>query len=203
MDKANILLDSWFQVQQQPDSSVERVSWALEDPGDFTVSSLRTTFDDRYLKKVPIRPFFWCKWVPSKICLNAWKIAHYRMPNKINLNRRGVVLLSLSCPLCGEADETEDHIFVQCSVSRRALAEFCRWWGIDCIAIQNVHHLLSSGYSLNLKGRKQKAYMGAVYTFLWTIWKFRNQKVFSGAYQVKDALVGSQIKAYSFFLDQA
>ncbi|KAJ9567575.1 hypothetical protein OSB04_003541 [Centaurea solstitialis] len=199
MDKVNIPLDSWFQIQHHPDSLIERVSWVLEDPREFTVSSLRKAFDDLYLKKVPFGSFFWCKWVPSKICLNAWKIAHVRMPTKVNLCRRGVVLLSLSCPLCGEADETKDHIFIQCSVTKRILADFCKWWGIDCFAFQNVYHLLMSGFSLNLKGRKQKAYMGAVYTCLWTIWKFGNQKFFPGAYRDKDVLVGSQIQAYSFF----
>ena len=100
-----------------------------------------------------------------KVCLNAWKLANFRMPTKVNLHKRGVVLLSLSCPSYGEVDEIEEHLFVQCSVSRRILMEVSSWWGVNDGDIQSIPLLLQWGSSLNLKGDTLKAFTG-VYVYL-------------------------------------
>ena len=137
--------------------------------------------------------------MPLNVCLNARKIAHLRMPIKVNLQKRGFVLLYVSCPLCGDYDETEDHVFVHCPTSRRILQDVCRWWGVNCDFVSNVAHLLNWGYDLNFKGDLLKVFTGVIYSYCWLVWKLRNGKVFPRAVREKEPLVFSQIQAYAFF----
>ncbi|GKE46109.1 RNA-directed DNA polymerase, eukaryota, reverse transcriptase zinc-binding domain protein, partial [Tanacetum coccineum] len=40
-----------------------------------------------------------------------------RIPTRTNLDRRGIDLDSVRCPLCDEDLESEDHIFVSCEIA--------------------------------------------------------------------------------------
>ena len=115
------------------------------------------------------------------------------MATKINLQKKGVVFLSLSCPLCGDVDETENHIFVQCSMSRRILSHISRWWGVDCNQVLDISQLFMWGESLNFKGEKLKVFLAVVYAYLFLIWKLRNEKIFSSANRQNELLASSQL----------
>ena len=131
--------------------------------------------------------------------LVAWRIFHKRMPTKMNLDKRGIPLISLDCPLCNLYNEDETHLFRDCEVAKRTLKEICRWWGIPTSFCQEQPLLFGWGEALNLKYGKLKAFMGILFTFFWIIWKSRNGKVFSPLSQEKEALIFSQIQAQSFF----
>ncbi|KAJ9552432.1 hypothetical protein OSB04_016477 [Centaurea solstitialis] len=92
--KVNIPLRDFFEDRFRHDGSQE-VRWAMEPAGAFSVSSLHKAYDERYLDNEEIGQIFWTKWLPLKVCINAWRIAHNRI-------RRGIIILSLLCPLCGE-----------------------------------------------------------------------------------------------------
>ncbi|GJR41167.1 RNA-directed DNA polymerase, eukaryota [Tanacetum coccineum] len=54
-----------------------------------------------------------------------------RLPTRVNLSRRGVLLDSHLCPLCNAAMEDVQHVFFQCDVARVVLRKICRWWDLD------------------------------------------------------------------------
>ena len=131
--------------------------------------------------------------------MQAWRVAHGRLATKSNLQKRGVVLLSLSCPLCGEEDETEEHVFINCTVARSVLHDFGKWWNIDINRISNLPSLFEWGNTLNLKGSKLKIFTTALFTYLWQIWKLRKDKIFQGVNREGEILIFSQIQALSYY----
>nr|GEW42989.1 RNA-directed DNA polymerase, eukaryota [Tanacetum cinerariifolium] len=69
--------------------------------------------DDRFLPKAPIATR-WIKYVPIKLNVFAWKVHLDRLPTRVNLQHRGVLVLDPLCPICCSEDEVSAHIFFQC-----------------------------------------------------------------------------------------
>lgn len=172
----------------------EKWSWNLEPLGSYTVSSLRRAYDDLTLKKGSGIPFWWIKTVPGKVNLVVWRISHKSLPTLINLQKRGIQLVSLRCALCGEEDESEEHIFGNCSYFKRCLNDFCVWWKVPQPA-PSLEFLLQWGKHLNLKGDVLKAFMGSLYVLLWIVWNKRNNLIFNSNGETKQG----KLQAASFF----
>ncbi|GJU56595.1 RNA-directed DNA polymerase, eukaryota [Tanacetum coccineum] len=60
-----------------------------------------------------------------------WEMESSRLPTRVNLSRRGVLLDSHMCPLCNAAMEDVQHVFFRCDVARVVLRKICRWWDLD------------------------------------------------------------------------
>lgn len=174
------------------------IRWAMESTGIFSVSSARRAFDFFYLKKLDGGLSLWNNWLPQKICFNAWRVALTRLPTRSNLEKRGIILLSNLCMLCGEEEETEVHIFTSCSKTRGLLLEIGAWWGVDGNHIQDLKQLFTWGSMVGFTGKKNKAFMGVVYIYLWLIWKWRNGKTFSNLGSGVTNLIPGQVQALSF-----
>ncbi|PWA71425.1 hypothetical protein CTI12_AA280940 [Artemisia annua] len=74
----------------------------------FAVSSLRQCLDNSIL--TPLEHI--------KIDIHSWRLINDRLPTRFNLDIRGIELDSIRCPVCDNAIETAQHLFMECSVSR-------------------------------------------------------------------------------------
>lgn len=95
----------------------DRWSWNLKGSGCFSVKSLRRLLDSNLLCQQG-RSTPWNKYVPSKVNILRWKAVKGRLPTSENLNKRGVDLHSLLCPVCDNIVETEDHMLVDCWLAK-------------------------------------------------------------------------------------
>ncbi|GJZ19505.1 RNA-directed DNA polymerase, eukaryota [Tanacetum coccineum] len=73
----------------------------------------------------------WVKFIPIKVNVFSWRARRDRLPTRVNLSRRGVLLDSHLCPLCTAAMEDVQHVFFRCDVARVVLRKICRWWDLD------------------------------------------------------------------------
>nr|GEU59050.1 RNA-directed DNA polymerase, eukaryota [Tanacetum cinerariifolium] len=85
-------------------ASKDRWICALNGDGVFRVKEVRTTLDDIFLHSVADATRL-VKYISIKINVFAWRARLDRLPTRSNLVRRGVVLDSSLCPLCGLAPE--------------------------------------------------------------------------------------------------
>ncbi|KAJ9561016.1 LOW QUALITY PROTEIN: hypothetical protein OSB04_006176 [Centaurea solstitialis] len=154
----NIPINSWFQTQNGSSNSVRNWNWALDSFGFFTVSSLRKAFDDHYLQVNLSSSFCWNNSIPTKVNILAWRLSHSRLPTKLNLVKRGMPLVSLTCPLCNNFDENEKHLFKDCTFSNTILKDVCQWWNINVKIIYDHPLLFDWAYALNLKGDRKKVF---------------------------------------------
>ncbi|PWA46450.1 RNA-directed DNA polymerase, eukaryota, Reverse transcriptase zinc-binding domain protein [Artemisia annua] len=83
----------------------------------FSVKGMRS-FISSMPQSVSASPTRWNKVVPLKININTWRVLNGRMATRANLDRRGVDLDSVRCPICDDAIETEEHLFVDCKIAR-------------------------------------------------------------------------------------
>ncbi|KAJ9548105.1 hypothetical protein OSB04_020648 [Centaurea solstitialis] len=172
----------------------EKWRWALVSSGTFSVRSLREAYDDLNSKRYSHLPFCWFKVIPGKVNMVVWRISHKSLPTLVNLQKKGVQLASTTCALCGEEDETEDHIFGSCNYFKKQLLDFCSWWNVS-IPTTNLGYLLKWGEELRLTGDKEKAFMGTFYVLIWLIWNHRNNIIFRS----KGETHQGKLQALSFF----
>jgi len=55
-----------------------------------------------------------CKAVPSTL-FTSWTVMKNKIATRVNLERRGVLVESSSCCLCGKEEESYRHLFFDCS----------------------------------------------------------------------------------------
>jgi len=70
-----------------------------------------------------------CKAVPSAVLI-AWRLMENKLATRVNLSRRGVLVDSLMCSLCGKEEETCRHLFFDCSFARQVWCLCYRWLGV-------------------------------------------------------------------------
>nr|GEV07370.1 RNA-directed DNA polymerase, eukaryota, reverse transcriptase zinc-binding domain protein [Tanacetum cinerariifolium] len=87
--------------------------WTLDGSRSFTVGSAR-----RYINKKLLisgsEPTRWCKVIPQKVNILAWRISLNKLPTRIHLDVRGFDVPSILCPICGYSDS--DVAFVSTMV---------------------------------------------------------------------------------------
>ncbi|GJZ33934.1 RNA-directed DNA polymerase, eukaryota, reverse transcriptase zinc-binding domain protein [Tanacetum coccineum] len=78
-------------------------SWecTIDHTRKFSVKAMRVHITSMSHTMVS-QPTRWNKALPSKININTWRVSNRRLPTRINLDRRGVELDSVRCPMCDE-----------------------------------------------------------------------------------------------------
>ncbi|GJY48648.1 ribonuclease H-like domain-containing protein [Tanacetum coccineum] len=105
----------------------------------------------------------------------------HRLPTRVNLSRRGVLLDSHLCPLCNAAMEDVQHVFFRCDVARVVLRKICRWWDLDWQEICSFSDWDAWFLSFRLSSRLKSILEGVFYVAWWRIWRLRNQLVFDAS----------------------
>nr|GEW60537.1 RNA-directed DNA polymerase, eukaryota [Tanacetum cinerariifolium] len=117
-------------------ASKDRWICDLNGYGVFIVKEVRTIFDDIFLP-FAVDATRWVKYIPIKINFFAWRARLDHLPTRSNLVRRGVVLDSFLCPLCGLVPEDIHYVLFRCDTAKLVFHRICRWWDLDW------HNLLS------------------------------------------------------------
>ncbi|GJV77005.1 LysM domain receptor-like kinase 3 isoform X2, partial [Tanacetum coccineum] len=111
-------------------SSKDRWTCDLSGDGEFKVKVIRNFIDDLFLPSSDVATR-WVKFIPIKVNVFSWRARRDRLPTRVNLSRRCVLLDSHLCPLCNAAMEDVQHVFFRCDVARVVLRKICRWWDLD------------------------------------------------------------------------
>jgi len=68
------------------------------------------------------------KALPSALT-TAWRVLNDRLPTRANLERRGLILETNRCAMCGEDEESGSHVFFECRVTWRVWCLCSEWVG--------------------------------------------------------------------------
>ncbi|KAA3466682.1 reverse transcriptase [Gossypium australe] len=96
-------------------------AWSGEQSGEFLVKSaykLLQSFDPRaYAVQNVYKEFYRKLWkLPTKVKIFVWKVSWNYLPTRVNLFHKKL-LADASCPRCGLATETVDHLLRECPLS--------------------------------------------------------------------------------------
>lgn len=124
--------------------------------------------------------FVWLGLAPPKVEVFTWLAVLGKLNTRDFLSRIGIVPIEENiCPFCRDAEETIEHIFIQCSLIWGVWNELAKWWGLVWVLPSSIPHLFDQ-WPLFVIGKLQKQvwYM-LFFAALWTIWLERNNIVFN------------------------
>ncbi|GKE47580.1 RNA-directed DNA polymerase, eukaryota, reverse transcriptase zinc-binding domain protein [Tanacetum coccineum] len=99
-------------LSSEPDSCM----WSLSDDGLFSVAVTRRHIDQVILPSVNIATR-WNNVLPKKVNIFIWRLRLDRLPHRLNLSKRGLEIDFISCPICNNHVESNNHIFFSCDVA--------------------------------------------------------------------------------------
>ncbi|KAJ0497121.1 putative RNA-directed DNA polymerase [Helianthus annuus] len=174
----------------------DRWIWSGSIDGGFSVGSVKDMLTaDRDVSGIYILE--WCKWIPAKCNIFAWRAEMDRLPTAAALSRRGILMEDPNCPFCSECEETVDHIFTACSFAVVIWQHLSVWCGIPSLFAFSFKDLLEFQLFSGLSGKKKEVLYGLIIIVCWSIWRSRNGVRFNNKEaRVEDVI--SEIKACGF-----
>ncbi|XP_071694261.1 uncharacterized protein [Rutidosis leptorrhynchoides] len=161
-------------------------SWSLDSSGILNVKKLASCYTRNKL-------------VPKKIELFVWRTILKRLPVRIELDKRGIDIHSVRCPLCDGDVESIDHIFIVCKQARDLWDRVAKWWILGHLAINNLSDFLKDVGNASMSRLGKQILQAVIWVCAFLIWKNRNIMVFHGKYwSTSVALNEVQIKSFEW-----
>ncbi|KAI3824227.1 hypothetical protein L1987_05677 [Smallanthus sonchifolius] len=188
-----------LQAALQPVSLVDRSDgreWLGDSKGVFSVRSAKMLlskgrdFSNRFVMS-------WCKWVPLKCNVFAWRSELNRIPTKDALRKRGIVTGDDLCPLCRSEEETVEHLFTSCLVASILWQKISMWCRIQNIFAFSFRDLLEVQNAGGMGAVGKSALEGIMVISCWSLWKARNNAVFSDSTAKVDDIF-SEVKSQGY-----
>ncbi|XP_058726970.1 uncharacterized protein LOC131598375 [Vicia villosa] len=195
------ILASAKPVERENDSFI----WWPAEEGAFTVKSCYLSLRDRLeedtveANKTTALNLIWKSQIPSKLKVFGWRVLLDRLPSKIQLARRGIILNEQDkmCVFCGTELEDLDHVLFSCSFSKNVWNNIGSWLQIQMVeGGAGIYHLEQCIIALKGKVKKKKICLLWLAT-IWIIWNARNKLCFENEPCVLEDLVAN-IKVVSW-----
>ncbi|KAD3640900.1 hypothetical protein E3N88_30123 [Mikania micrantha] len=172
--------------------------WRGDATGEFSTKSCRDWINDHRWRSNSDNTL-WTNWIPAKVNCFVWRVSLNRVPVKVNLLARGVVISSSGCPVCSIDDEDVDHLFFQCRVAQELWRRISWWASIDFTCHGSILGILRDLTNDNAGGWRKKVKMVIVFPTIWEIWNCRNKRSFSNIRTSMECLVdGIKVQAFTW-----
>ena len=123
---------------------------------------------------------FWNDWLPPRVNCFIWRSLLKRLPTRLNLRSRGVILPVDTCPLCERVGESIEHLFLFCPCVQEIWKWFSKWCDLSMGQFISLDQLLFAMVDQGKTKRKRKFLEAAIGCILWFVWKARNNVIFNG-----------------------
>ncbi|MFS7989163.1 putative reverse transcriptase zinc-binding domain-containing protein [Helianthus anomalus] len=95
------------------------------------------------------------------------------------LFKRNIDVGSLVCGLCGDGDETVEHLFTTCYYASMLWSWLGSWCKCQPLVVFTFRDLLEIHNHVGLTGMKKEAFKGLIRIGCWAIWRMRNEARFN------------------------
>nr|GEX51958.1 retrotransposon protein, putative, Ty1-copia subclass [Tanacetum cinerariifolium] len=170
-------------------------NWSLA-PNGLSVASARKHIDVHILP-CGLSTTRWNRCIPIKVNIFMWRLKLDKLPTLANLVQKGIDINSLLCLICDNYVENVDHLFFSCEMARDLWRLLARWCELDFPGVSSIMDWYS--WLDDCKMTKSARYIldGVAATLMWSIWKFRNDFIFSDC-KPKKATLRDSIVSQSF-----
>ncbi|XP_071728405.1 uncharacterized protein [Rutidosis leptorrhynchoides] len=77
--------------------------------------------------------------VPLKVELFIWRTRHKRLPTRVKLDKRGMDLSTVRCPVCDNGLESVDHSIILCSFAFDVWSRVFDWWNLGFFSNMSIN----------------------------------------------------------------
>jgi len=122
-----------------------------------------------------------------------------KLPTRLNLEKRGITVLSNMCPLCNKVEEIAQHVFINCEIAKKVWDNCDRWIGISFARHHTIVNHFQQFYLSDFNRKINEIWKGVCVAILWEIWKHRNKVVFNnGVVDDIEIFTLAHVKAWSW-----
>ncbi|XP_071740147.1 uncharacterized protein [Rutidosis leptorrhynchoides] len=183
-------------------NQTDRWVWSHATNGEFTVKQLATIVDDQLLQNVAQQhETLRNNLVPRKLEIFVWRVIKKRIPVRAELDKRGIDLHTVRCPVCDEEIESVDHCLIFCSFAMEVWNRVNRWWKLGSFVNLSSSEILhgKANTSIILSSFGKKIWQAVEWVRAYYIWKNRNNVIFHNkSWSVPVALSEIQLKSYEW-----
>jgi hypothetical protein len=170
--------------------------WTKDEEGEFSVKSSYNFLahdlmaeGDLVGSPVEVLGQIWESPAPSKILAFSWQLLLDRIPTRRNLEARGIVPHNApwECLGCVGKEETSTHLFLHCPSAMWVWSEVFKWIGVSFVIPPSLSSLFELIKGSGRRGNTRKGFLMIWHATLWSIWKARNNAIFSsGIFSPRD-----------------
>ncbi|XP_071695491.1 uncharacterized protein [Rutidosis leptorrhynchoides] len=180
MWEANQMGEDWPELKVKPEKGREEWSWSWSKDGSFSVHRLtdilvRSSPDIAPVSIMSLRN----KLVPLKVELFIWRTRHKRLPTRVELDKRGMELGTVRCPVCDNGLESVEHSIILCTFASDIWNRVYDWWKLGPLTNLGINEsFLGNGYNFTSDLGKQ-LWQATEWVTGYMIWKSRNAFTFT------------------------
>ncbi|GJR06205.1 RNA-directed DNA polymerase, eukaryota, reverse transcriptase zinc-binding domain protein [Tanacetum coccineum] len=119
------------------------------------------------------------------------------LPTKANLDKRGIDLDSVLCPMCNNDIEMESHILVSYPTAQAVWKDIFTWWKLSNSHLSALEDVFSLTNRAPLEKCLTSFFDVTVNTTMWPLWDYRNKVIFNLKGPQKE-LILNEIKLSTF-----
>ncbi|XP_071718854.1 uncharacterized protein [Rutidosis leptorrhynchoides] len=182
-------------------NSQEAWKWSLANNGEFTVKKLSSLLDARILGNPYSTSHKTLRnnLVPKKVEIFVWRALRMRIPVRLELDKRGIDLHSVRCPVCDDNLESVDHALVSCRLASDVWNRVYKWWNLGSCSLSCVSESLQGRTSHSVSFLGKKNWQAVEWICVYYIWKNRNLEVFHKKASIVPVLVNEiQVKSFEW-----
>ncbi|KAK9048344.1 hypothetical protein SSX86_032693 [Deinandra increscens subsp. villosa] len=151
--------------------------WNYNTQQEFVVATVKKVLQKKILPSFS-HWFRWIKWVPLKVSFCCWRASLDRIATGDNLVKKKIQVVS-NCPMCLMHQESVDHIFFNCSFAKLVWAQVWAWCKLPITSLNSMVDVCRAVEDWSYSRNQKDIILGVVYITIWSIWKSRNETVFS------------------------
>ncbi|XP_071729064.1 uncharacterized protein [Rutidosis leptorrhynchoides] len=122
------------------DKALDSWAWNLAANGCFTTKKLSSIIDDKILgNRFNLDETIKNNLVLIKVFIFIWRVLKRRIPVRTELDKRGIDLDSVRCPLCDDDVETIDHSIFFCQHAMDIWVRVYKWWGLGAVTNLSIN----------------------------------------------------------------
>ncbi|XP_071739290.1 uncharacterized protein [Rutidosis leptorrhynchoides] len=160
-------------------NSSDAWKWTLSNSNIFEVRKLAQVTDENLLGITPSHdPHLLNNLVPKKIEIFMWRARKKRLPVRVELDKRGIDLDNVRCPVCNEDLESVDHTLLFCKHARDVWERVFKWWGLNVYSSFSISELVNDVGNTIASSLGAKVWQATRWITMYQIWKNRNNSVF-------------------------
>ncbi|CAI9274000.1 unnamed protein product [Lactuca saligna] len=161
---------------------LELDSWesnlALDDT--LSISNTRQMIDD-LTSHVTTVSTCWNKYILIKINVFMWRVLLNCIPTRINLSNHGIDIPCLFCPLCDNAMEDSNHVYLLCDIAVQVWNAIARWVDLTFRHLINIVELMSWVDTVPLSSKKRNVLEVIILSTIWILWWLKISVLFQAS----------------------
>ena len=172
--------------------------WGNEEAGCFSVNSAYECLSKHGRgPQLDVFKSLWkAKAFPSVVTVT-WRILMDRLPTRVCLSRRRVLMESTLCVLCQTKEESCQHLFLDYKYASRVWSMCFRWIGILFVQHNDIKTHFERFHLIQVSHNQNLVWKGVWTTVVRCIWDHRNSVVFKqGVVDAEEMFQQAQLKSW-------